>query len=142
MLAVNAKLYEGKLLIDSTSSFDYSIRVANTLINVSPGIEFSTINLVISLIVNALISFVALLSFKKRPLQLSLVRFNFLGLLVSLFFIIYNYFQLLNLKNVSIVSTEWQWTLILPLLLIVLNVLAFSGIKKDIELVASVDRLR
>jgi hypothetical protein len=96
-----------------------------------------------SVIAVALISFIAIFLFKKLPLQMRLVAFNFLFILLVWFNMIYQIYKLNRTSSIELVSSDLNYvTLFIPAILLLFNLLAFKGIKKDIELLASVDRLR
>jgi amino acid permease len=87
-----------------------------------------------------ILSIVSLLSFKNRKLQLLLTSLNFLaiGLLISLLFVFSLGMDYFGPSGTS----SFKNSLGLILLIISFNVLAFRGIKKDEELIRSMDRLR
>jgi hypothetical protein len=92
----------------------------------------------ISFLISAILSIVAIFLFKKRQLQfvigriIIIINFFILGLLIYLS---------LNLPGETLVS-EKGIGMFLPVLSILLIVLANKAIKKDEDLVKSVDRLR
>ena len=92
----------------------------------------------ISFFVSALLSFVAIFLFKKRELQFVLGRLNILVNLILLSLLIY---LSLTLPGEAAVS-EKGIGMFLPILVILVLVLANKAIKKDEDLVKSVDRLR
>lgn len=105
--------------------------------------SFSSGNLLLSIMsslffISAVLTFVIIFLFKNRKLQFVLgrlailINFILLGILV--------YFSQ-NLSGETIVS-EKGIGLMIPILSVVLVVLANKAIKKDEELVKSVDRLR
>jgi len=87
-----------------------------------------------------ILSIVSLLSFKNRKLQLLLTSLNFLaiGLLISLLYVFSLGMDYFGPSGTS----SFKISLGLILLIISFNVLAFRGIKKDEELIRSMDRLR
>ena len=87
---------------------------------------------------SALCSLVALFSFKNRKFQFVLGRLNILINFILLGFFVY---QLLMPPGESRIS-EKGVGIFIPILSIVLSVLANRAIKKDEDLVKSVDRLR
>ena len=87
---------------------------------------------------SALCSLVALFSFKNRKFQFVLGRLNILINFILLGFFVY---QLLMPPGESRIS-EKGVGIFIPILSIVLLVLANRAIKKDEDLVKSVDRLR
>ena len=89
-------------------------------------------------VVSALLSFIAIFLFKNRKLQFVLGRLNILTNLFLLGLLIY---QSLNLSGETVVS-EKGIGLVLPIIVIFLLAIANKAIKKDEDLVKSVDRLR
>lgn len=87
---------------------------------------------------SALLAAIAILSFKNRKQQFVLNRFNILLNLCLLGFFVY---RALNLSGGTSVSEKGIGMLI-PVFSIVFLVLANKAIKKDEDLVKSVDRLR
>jgi len=87
---------------------------------------------------SALLSLISIFMFKNRQLQFVLGRLNIILNFILLGFFVY---QSLNLSGETAVS-EKGIGMLLPLVSIVLLVLANKAIKKDEDLVKSVDRLR
>ena len=84
------------------------------------------------------LAIISILSFKKRQLQFVLNRLNIISNFVLLGVFVY---RLLTLSGETIVS-EKGIGMFLPIISIVFLVLANKAIKKDEDLVKSVDRLR
>ncbi len=91
----------------------------------------------ISFIFSALIATVTIFKFKNRQLQFVLVRIIILINLFLLGILIY-----LSLNLPGEVSSEKGIGMFIPIVVILLAVLANKAIKKDEDLVKSVDRLR
>ncbi|WP_346881430.1 DUF4293 domain-containing protein [uncultured Algibacter sp.] len=87
---------------------------------------------------SALLSIVAIFMFKNRKLQFVLGRLNIILNFILLGFFVY---QSLNVSGETAVS-EKGIGMFLPIVSIVLLALANKAIKKDEDLVKSVDRLR
>jgi membrane-anchored protein YejM (alkaline phosphatase superfamily) len=87
---------------------------------------------------SALLSLIAIFTFKNRKFQFVLGRLNIILNFILLGFFVY---QLLMPPGESNIS-EKGVGIFIPILSIVLLVLANKAIKKDEELVKSVDRLR
>lgn len=87
---------------------------------------------------SALLSIIAIFMFTNRKLQFVLGRLNIILNLILLGFFVY---QSLNVSGETVVS-EKGIGMFLPIISIVLLVLANKAIKKDEDLVKSVDRLR
>ena len=87
---------------------------------------------------SAVLSLLSIFMFKNRKLQFVLGRLNIILNVILLGFFVY---QSLNISGEALVS-EKGIGIFLPILSIVLLVLANKAIKKDEDLVKSVDRLR
>jgi hypothetical protein len=87
---------------------------------------------------SAVISLATIFQFKNRKLQFVLGRINILTNLILLGLLLY---QSLNLSGETLVS-EKGIGLVLPIIVVLLLVMANKAIKKDEDLVKSVDRLR
>ena len=87
---------------------------------------------------SAVLSLLSIFMFKNRKLQFVLGRLNIILNVILLGFFVY---QSLNVSGEALVS-EKGIGIFLPILSIVLLVLANKAIKKDEDLVKSVDRLR
>jgi hypothetical protein len=89
-------------------------------------------------IVSAVISLGTIFQFKNRKLQFVLGRINILTNLILLGLLLY---QSQNLSGEALVS-EKGIGLVFPIIVVLLLVMANKAIKKDEDLVKSVDRLR
>ena len=89
-------------------------------------------------IVSALMSFISIFLFKKRQLQFVLGRLN---MLINLFLLGLLIYLSLTLPGENTVS-EKGIGMFLPVIVVLLLVIANRAIKKDEDLVKSVDRLR
>jgi ABC-type polysaccharide transport system permease subunit len=85
-----------------------------------------------------MLTIVSIISFKKRQNQFVMNRLNIILNLILLGLFVY---RSLNLSGETVVS-EKGIGMFLPIVAIVLLVLANKAIKKDEDLVKSVDRLR
>jgi len=139
MLIGGLPLFKGTL----KQGIKYTVLVTSGSLETGLGIkETENTSLVILLVVIALTSFFALFLYKKQKLQLRFVALNFLLMGLSVFVMFQSYNQFNEKIGLMIHSTQYQPALFLPVVLVLLNVLAYRGIKKDIDLLASVDRLR
>lgn len=95
------------------------------------------------IIIGLFVAIFALIQFKNRKFQMKLTR---IGMLVSLLeflaFGLFHYLNISKLKELGDVTIGYNPIVVLPLINIVLFWLAYKGIKKDDDLVKSVDRLR
>jgi len=89
-------------------------------------------------ILSAILSLITIFLFKNRKLQFVMNRINILLNFLLLGFIVYN---VLNVSGETLVSEKGIGTF-LPILSVFLLVFANKYIKKDEDLVKSVDRLR
>jgi hypothetical protein len=129
--------------IDSDKAYFYELGIVKTTVKTEPINEFTNGSLMYSVIAVAFISIIAIFLFKKLPLQMRLVAFNFLFILLVWFNMIYQIYKLNRTSSIELVSSDLNYvTLFVPAILLLFNLLAFKGVKKDIELLASVDRLR
>lgn len=101
--------------------------------------NFSVLPLIIMISISALTSFVTILLFKKRMLQIRLSVFNFiiqLGSIGLMFFFI--------LQANKLVGESWSThiSIILPAIAAILTYLAIRAIGKDEALVRSISRIR
>ncbi|PHQ57268.1 MAG: hypothetical protein COC16_01595 [Lutibacter sp.] len=105
-----------------------SFNTENTLLKVMGGLFFAS----------ALLTFITIFQFKNRQLQFVLGRLSILTNFILLGIVVYFSQNLSGEINVS----EKGIGLLIPILTIVFVVIANKAIKKDEELVKSVDRLR
>lgn len=92
--------------------------------------------------ITGIIALVSVFMFKRLPVQLRMVSFNLLFILLALFYTAFNLYKLNNIEHTEVTHISIQWGAMLPALMLVFNILAIRGIRKDIELLASADRLR
>ena len=88
----------------------------------------------------ALLSLVAILLFKQRQLQLRIIAINYLIVLAVIVFMYWYSLHIDYFEGQS--NDEFQLMALLPLALLFFNYLAGRGVKKDIKLLRSMDRLR
>ena len=88
---------------------------------------------------SAALTVISIISFKKRQQQFVLNRLNIILNLILLGLFVY---RSLNLSGETPVVSEKGIGMFLPIISIVMLVLANKAIKKDEDLVKSVDRLR
>ena len=105
------------------------------------GVDVYAFNEVLSLslfISSALLSLISIFMFKKRKFQFVLGRLN---IILNFFLLGFFVYQSLRISGETAVS-EKGIGMLLPIISIVLLALANKAIKKDEDLVKSVDRLR
>ncbi len=86
----------------------------------------------------AIIAVISIFLYKKRINQFIVNRLN---IILNLFLLGFFVYRSLNLSGESLLSQKGIW-IIVPLISIVLLILANKAIKRDEDLVKSVDRLR
>lgn len=100
---------------------------------------------VVIVALSTLLALYIIFKFKNRKLQLKLGQFNYLLLLaiiLSIYFSVRNLINLAPLNEFEDVKTVYWIGFYLPVAAIAFQFLANRGIKKDEELVKSVERLR
>ena len=130
----------GFLFFIPIASFD----LGNEIVNLSIfGVEnhSGALLLLILAVLMLAVPFVTIFMYKKRELQLKLSSFNvFLNaLFCGLIFLFY----VDNIQEkLSVETVVYNFGVYVPLINMVLSILAMRWIRKDIELIKSVDRLR
>ena len=97
---------------------------------------FPTLTLAILIII---LAFVTLFLYKNRGLQMRLISYN--TILISAIFILFAYY----IYKITIdYSSNFSFSIgfIIPIIAIIFNTLAYRRIKRDDELVKSIDRIR
>jgi predicted neutral ceramidase superfamily lipid hydrolase len=97
--------------------------------------------LVIAISLTALLTLISIFQFKNLKRQKLLLTINYVFMAIVFFFVYYTHIQLIKTFP-EVTDAKFEWSRILLVLLPAFNYLASSHIKKDIELLASVDRLR
>jgi len=93
--------------------------------------------------VSAVLTIYAVARFKDRKIQIRLLRWNVLAVILSLcVFAVLHYLVIRDLQQNGELSMHYGWIVALPLVTLVLLWLALKAIRKDEDLVRSVDRLR
>ena len=135
-----AAVFAGVLFFVPIASFN----VGNEMVNLSVfGVENHTnaLLLLVLAILMVIVPFITIFMYKKRELQLKLSSLNVLlnAILCGLVFL---FFVDKVQTSLSATSVTYVFGTYIPLINIVLSILAMRWIKKDIELIKSVDRLR
>ena len=126
---------------------------ANNNLNESVNVEYDETELIASdgtskepntylfafLGVIGILAFISLLMFKNRKLQVLLSSFNFLFILGM---IVVMYLYSINMQFFNTGTSTYTFYALLPLSLIFFNYLAIRGVRKDEQLIRSMDRLR
>lgn len=138
-----AALLSATLMMDWVTGYVYKADVAQGLgamvISLRVTNYFPTLLLAAVMI---LLPLVTIFFFKDRKKQRS---FAWLSVLAAVAFIAVNLMHIENFKNETTPAPQngtYQLGMIIPVAVIVLLIMAISGIKKDDKLVKSMDRLR
>jgi phosphatidylserine synthase len=126
---------------DVTNSEKVLVSYNSTLmISQEASINESNTLIVSCLIAIISISLISIFSYKNRKLQLLLTSFNYLFIFI-LISLMYNFsIHMDYFKNSG--ESNFQYGVFVPVVLILQNLFAFRGIKKDEQLIRSMDRLR
>ncbi len=89
----------------------------------------------------SLLSLAALLVFKNRKMQVLLSSFNFL-IILGLIVMMYMYSLHMNYFEGQDSQANYTFSALLPLAILFFNFLALRGVRKDEQLIRSMDRLR
>ncbi len=96
-------------------------------------------NLLLVLVI-AILNLYTIFLFTNRILQMRLTIYNML-LMVGMVVLIYYYYHVIT-KKFPIISHSLKFAAIIPVICVILNLLAFRGIRRDELLVKSYERLR
>ena len=96
----------------------------------------STIPLMIIFFIIALISVINIFFYKKRVLQMKLCILNIILIIGAIGLILFHFYTLKPYEY------QFRWSIILPIVAMILQFLAYRFIRKDEKLVRSLDRIR
>ncbi|MCK4661216.1 MAG: DUF4293 domain-containing protein [Bacteroidales bacterium] len=94
---------------------------------------------IIFIIIVFTVSFISIFLYKKRLLQIKLGRINYIFIISLIIYVVLFIFRAKTLLNTE---PNYSFGLLLPLISIILNYLAIRAIRKDDNLIKSVDRIR
>ena len=126
-------------LQDGSALEFYSYSVSKIMANSSEK-ALSTWPVLFLAIVIAIINFYDIFLYSNRMRQMRLAIYNML-LMIGMIVLVFYFYHYIT-KNFNTVSHSLKLAAILPVVCIVLNLLAFRGIRKDDLLVKSYERLR
>ncbi len=143
-----ATVFAGILFFTPVFSFNYGEDLMRLTIvgveNANDALQFSgvyTLPLLLITILAIIIPFFTIFKFKKRELQMKLSSLNiFLNAIIC--GLIFLYYASNVEEKINPETVHYMFGTYIPLINIVLSVLAMRWIKKDIDLLKSVDRLR
>jgi hypothetical protein len=135
-------LYKGKALNKGGISLDYKINTITSTIGSETPISLSRFEIPVSLTLVALLSMATIFLYSNLNRQLTLVTSNFGAIAIVLINVYLIKGRIGGTNGITFQDLGVNWPLFLLLLVVVLNILAARGIKKDLDLLASADRLR
>jgi hypothetical protein len=135
-------LYKGKALDKGGISLDYKINTITSTIGSETPISLSRFEIPVSLTLVALLSMATIFFYSNLNRQLTLVTSNFGAIAIVLFNVYLIKGRIGVTKGITFQDLGVNWPLFLLLVVVILNFLAARGIKKDLDLLASADRLR
>lgn len=113
------------------------------LLAFSPDSEVLSLPVSVLLLVGIMTAILSIFQFVNRKLQMNLVRASmaFAALSFVLFGVLH-YQMIASLKEVGELAISYSFTVVTPILAIIVQWLALKAIKKDDDKIRSVDRLR
>lgn len=108
-------------------------------VTLADGSLLSTWGLFVLLVLGAVIPACTIFLFRNRRLQMRMTIFHII-LLVGYYFVLLLFFSVLK-KDLNC-TFQFNWAICLPMVAIILDWLAFGGIRHDDEMVKAADRLR
>jgi hypothetical protein len=135
-------LYKGKALNKGGISLDYKINTITSTIGSETPISLSRFEIPVSLTLVALLSMATIFLYSNLNRQLTLVTSNFGAIAIVLINVYLIKGRIGGTNGITFQDLGVNWPLFLLLVVVVLNILAARGIKKDLDLLASADRLR
>ncbi|MEZ4803923.1 MAG: DUF4293 domain-containing protein [Bacteroidia bacterium] len=142
LILLDPSYVSGTVLIDGNLTPQFEFSNNNTTVFSEPVTLISRTNSMYAFILCSSLAILSIFLFKKRELQIRLTAFNFLFISLAIFYLVYEWYKMNHMTDVQITSYNFHLSIVLPFVLPLINFLALKGIRKDIELVASADRLR
>lgn len=134
-------LYSGKAK-QSGQEINYSISLLHSQIEPSNTTDGTHFSIAVSIVLLSLFSLVYIFMYGQLKRQLTFVTANF-GLIAIVLINVYLIKGRIGEKNnLTYQELDLNWPIFVLLGLLILNFLAYRGIKKDLDLLASADRLR
>lgn len=124
-----------------SSQFDYTILKFLSTKNTNT-LGFNSLPLFVPAILSALLSLVQIVMYKKRKVQINLGVYSMVLNVLYLGLLVYYMTSVLNHSVSGDVQVSHKYPLIFPVISLVFSYLAIRNIRKDDDLVKSLDRLR
>ena len=142
MTFTDINLFRGKALQKDGASTDYKINTISSTIGSENSPKISRFEIPVSMTLVALLSMATIFFYGNLNRQLTLVTANF-GAITIVLINVYLIKGKIGVANgITFQDLGINWPLFLLIAIIILNFLAVRGIKKDLDLLASADRLR
>lgn len=140
VLTTNLELAKGKGIIGN-KEISYSVGASRNTLYFETVAQKTNINAIVAFSALAFYAFLVLIFYKNLKQQLYFTRLNFLLIPILIFCIYYSIHQATT-EFTSISEQHFSIGLFLSVLALIFNFLAYRGIKRDIDLIGSADRLR
>lgn len=142
---LNITLYSGKYKMGE-ENFNYKMGIMKTEFysDLQSDVKVPPVSnnaLMYFALLSGIVPFVAIFLYKKLEIQIRFAALNFV-LIAGFFIYIYITNHQLEKSLLGLSNNNFSWNMSILSLIPIFNWLAIRGIKKDIELLASVDRLR
>ena len=142
MALTDITLYKGKALQKDGASIDYKINAISSTLGSENSQKISRFEIPVSMTLVALLSMATIFFYGNLNRQLTLVTANFgaSGIVLINVYLIKERIGVTN--GITFQDLGMNWPIFLLLATLILNFLAVRGIRKDLDLLASADRLR
>lgn len=104
--------------------------------------DFFTFPVIINIFLSIILSILAILSFKNRKRQILITKINFITVLLLVVFIFANFNFIESFLSISKENISYGIGMFLPIVALVAIIMAYRAIKKDEDLIKSMDRIR
>jgi hypothetical protein len=142
MTFTDINLYKGKALTNDGISIDYKINTNTSTLGFASPVTISKFEIPISITLVALLSIASIFFYGNLNRQLTLVTSNFGAITIVLINVYLIKGRIGGTNGITFQDLGINWSIVLLLGVLILNFLAARGIKKDLDLLASADRLR
>ena len=142
MTFTDINLYKGKAINKDGISLDYNINLISSTIGSVVVVSISRFEIPISVTLVALISMGSIFLYGNLKRQLTVVSSNFVAIFIVLINVYLIKERIGGTNGITFQDFGINWPIFLVLAILILNFLAVRGIRKDLDLLASTDRLR
>lgn len=123
------------------NQFEYSILKFLSPEN-SSNLGFNSLPLFVPAAISIILSIIAIFVFKNRKLQINLTVYSMVFNVVYVGLLAYYFLSVITNSVSNDVNVSHKYPLVFPVIALIFSYLAIRGIKKDEDLIKSVDRLR